>query len=610
MLEIKRHINIFVFIFFFLFWFSILLSSGSIFSGYHLADDHEILTMRHELPGQNIVAAMTRWIGQDLDLMHRFKPFYYLHRIIEAKMFGDNFTLWLAYNGFLAVIVSFLLYLFARKIGFSIYESVLFPLLTLVGKQAVVWWSLGPNEAIGMFMLSLSLVCMVRSVISKKGKLLFEAFFIIFSVLMSLSKESFILLIPALIFWKIWLTRDKHLVSWPTALKKNTPTALFLLFVMLVELLVILKWAGVSGYSSTSGGLDGFQPLAYFKNAMKMTFSFSSVGFGFITIAGIFFAVFFQKLKQRHFSMKMKFLKNLYHPFLLFILISGPQWILYAKSGFYDRYLLPMVMGYAVFLIYFIKYLKDFRADFVLQLPRRADIKSVFLTIAFLACSIFFIVKGVSILPNFKELKLLYSNTNNAIPVSLSTIYRTGFLFVLTAITCFFYAGVLIKKKNRSVAIVSVVYSLTVFLVIYKLIFLLGAYEFAWTGKQIKSVLASAKKNTGPQELILMVSDPIRDYEAGFSLLKYLNYAGGRRQIYSFAMLSQGDLGSEKQSVEHYEDLFFGDYKLTNIENKETLGYIIIFPGLHDRFLGLSSGWFKKTDFKREDYGVFVVYYK
>ena len=163
-LLLKKYTYSFVFIFFFLFWFSILVGSGSLFSGYHAADDQEIFEIHNDLLSSNndIVKVTKKWITNDIST--RFKPLFYPYRVLKTWFFGTNFTLWLTYKGLLAVITSFCLFLFVHKIGFSLLESILFPLLSLLGAQAVVWWSSGINESLSMFLLSLSLVFMAFSI--------------------------------------------------------------------------------------------------------------------------------------------------------------------------------------------------------------------------------------------------------------------------------------------------------------------------------------------------------------------------------------------------------------------------------------------------------------
>ena len=100
---------ILVFFAFLIFWFLFLILSGSLFSGYQLVDDHEILTIHNQLvsSSNNVLLVSKNIITSDLEATGRFRPFYYIHRILETRFFGTNFLLWHVYTGLLTVLTSF-----------------------------------------------------------------------------------------------------------------------------------------------------------------------------------------------------------------------------------------------------------------------------------------------------------------------------------------------------------------------------------------------------------------------------------------------------------------------------------------------------------------------
>src|SRR4051812_31501539 len=98
------------------------VSSGTITSGYHFADDSEVIKMTDELSHESIVTVSKEWIQADLGI--RYRPLFYIHRVLQAKIFGNNFSAWSVYN---IVLLFFSLFLFYfgmyKKLNFSILET-------------------------------------------------------------------------------------------------------------------------------------------------------------------------------------------------------------------------------------------------------------------------------------------------------------------------------------------------------------------------------------------------------------------------------------------------------------------------------------------------------
>ncbi|MFB8788401.1 MAG: hypothetical protein U7123_06005 [Potamolinea sp.] len=235
------------FILIFACWFLLLFTSGALFDGYHFEDDHEIAAIHHQLTFHkiSILQTISQWIQDDYSI-GRFRPLYYIHRIVIIRLLGFN-LFWLSfYNFLLASFSTFVLFVFAKKLNFSFVNSILFSLVTTLGLQSETWWWLGPAEAIGTFLLAFSLIFLVFSIKAINLKLIWEVLFYIFVFLMSGSKESFILKIPALVVLRIWLFSQKNLLSWYQALKKNLFSSILLLFLCGGELLYIKYYVGTS----------------------------------------------------------------------------------------------------------------------------------------------------------------------------------------------------------------------------------------------------------------------------------------------------------------------------------------------------------------------------
>lgn len=219
-------------------WFFVFITSGSLFSGYHFTDDHEIVHINHNFNAQklNIIEVFSQWINTDYST-GRFRPFYYIHRILVTKFLGINFGLWSVYTGLLAGFTTFLLFVFGRLLQFSIGDSLIFSFLATLGTQSAVWWQLGPAETIGTFLLSIALVLAVLSEVSNCYKTFYETLLIFCVLMMSLSKESFVLFIPAIVFIKLWMSHHFTGLSWSQAIKANKVSSSVLCLILFAEIL-------------------------------------------------------------------------------------------------------------------------------------------------------------------------------------------------------------------------------------------------------------------------------------------------------------------------------------------------------------------------------------
>jgi len=343
----------------------ILVHSEAIYSGYHLTDDHEMLRIAGDLrtSNHNIIETTVTWIKRDLSI--RFRPFYFIHRILEIAIFGTNFTILSAYTALLSILSSFLFFIFGRKIGLNFVESVFFSCFILIGPQFCIWWRLGPNETIGMVMLSISLVFAAMPLHSKKFKTLYDIFLIFFLLLSSLSKESFILLIPAILLLKIYLSMDSCNKSFFEAIKQNAFPIVSLSIIFIVEMVIVLFFVGTSKLGNA--GIDGNMSL---KSLGKTAADFFSTGaIPIWVVISILFLVIvlilFIKEKKAFLKALLLKKKEIVFIFISAFLIIFPQWVLYTKSGIKDRYLLPGMMGVSFFIVYLMRCIRRTRVQWL-----------------------------------------------------------------------------------------------------------------------------------------------------------------------------------------------------------------------------------------------------
>jgi hypothetical protein len=513
-------------------------------------DDHGILRESKEVANSNILKEAKIFKNNLLDPKMRFRPFYWAHRRLMLAVMGTNFTAMSIYIGFLAVFTSFFLFLFMKKNGFSVVESVLFVSLTLLGEQAAIWWRLGNNETLGMLMLSIALLFMVLSTSArqKRKKIRCEILFVLFVILASWSKESFILIIPALVFWKIWLTwQKKHeqslqtpdnskpttKVTLITAVKENLIPGILLLLVCLLELVHVIKnvgttkivYAGYEGFQITNfvkTGLQGFMAVHGWAILVLLVILCLRRPGGGAGSPGLLWRRIFSKRTCKNFS-----LNQVFWAVVLAGLIVAPQIVLYMKSGMMERYLLPGIMGYTFLMVVLLRYIRETGG------------KKVVIIIAVLLLAV----------------------------ISLQQLRVTRYT----------------------------------------------AIGFASEGKQINAWLQSIEQNTREQDLILVITHMQKHYEASFSLKAYLDMKSNRKNTLFYPAHLQAKSTKSlfwKELNKHFFSQFKG-FTLENSKDRNRFQAILVFPGLEEKFLKASSHWFNPVQYKRYTHsGGYVSYYK
>ena len=329
----------------------ILATSGSLFSGYHLTDDHWMITLHNDLQKMSAIEVLIQQIKSvDFAGGGRFRPFFIFHTVMETKLFGINLILWSAYTGMLFAFTTFFLFIFARLIQFSFKQALFFSLLSVLGPQSVIGWRLFLNETIGMFFLSLSLMFLAMSVKANKRNLLYEILFIFSILLMSLSKESFIIFIPAIAFIKVWVFCKINNASWYQSLSKNILSLSILLLTCFSEILFIKFFVGTNvGYA----GFTGFDFLAI----LGATKDLISGYWWLMLFCLISMLIEARRLDSNPILILTNFLCSPF--FLLFLLIVAPQILIYSKSGMFERYLLPGALGCSILILYMYRFIKE-----------------------------------------------------------------------------------------------------------------------------------------------------------------------------------------------------------------------------------------------------------
>jgi hypothetical protein len=327
--------------------FLFLIYTGTLTSGYHFIDDHAMIGIDSALRSESFLKTSTAYIKSDLNI--RFRPVYYLYYISEVRIFGLDFLALSIFTGLLAFVSFFLFYIGMRKLGHSFLKSLIFVLLIFIGPQSAIWWRLGTNETVGMFFLGLAFLFMTKC-LDKSKYTINNVLFVVFLTIASLCKESFVIIIPAFVLFKIWNEKIYFHISFKESVKKNT-LLIFLIIVMIAELWTIKYVVGTNkiGYAGMTSSVGEF--IAGVKNIFLDTNSlFNWINLLRILVPVYLISFLFVKEWKREFFQSL----NVLFPYMLFsLLIVLPNIFMHAKSGMIERYLLPTTLGLAFLAIGF-----------------------------------------------------------------------------------------------------------------------------------------------------------------------------------------------------------------------------------------------------------------
>lgn len=315
-----------------------LLSSGTLTSGYHFVDDHEIVKMKSELKSNSFFEVSKKWVEEDVRTNTRFRPFYYVHRVFETKLFGSDLVIWSIYHLIIFCIAVIFIFLGMKKLEFTDYEAAICVLISFAGSQISVLWRLGPGEGIGMALLGVSLYYLAVSNQSKK--IIHQVLFVFFLILASLTKESFLIIIPAMIFLKIWHEKEHSTSSYTTIISRNW-LMIIPFSVLLAEILIIKFYVGTgyAGLGNTIPELAG----NIMRVSLHFIYAYSKLIF---TVIVLTILIWFVRRSFRLFSIGS---------LIFFLLILIPNIILYSNYGLIERYLLPSAFGLGFFIAAWIK---------------------------------------------------------------------------------------------------------------------------------------------------------------------------------------------------------------------------------------------------------------
>lgn len=337
----------------------IMTKTGSIYSGYHLVDDHWVIRTKLNLEGNTAVSLIRSYIASDLSI--RFRPFYQVLLVLKTIVLGVDMNHWMFVSMIEGILANIFLYFYGRNLGLGRVGAFTAAGIMLYGTQFMPWYrSLNAENTPAMLLAFVFLLLSAgfRKEVKLDEKWWYRGMIMALLISSSLMKEAFCITIPAMVMYIFFLYSQKYGETFLISIfKKNIDYCIILGAVFLLEIYIIVSKVGLlpigyAGIDTSMGFWEYLQSIVKsFQNEMKL----------FAVLSILSFAVFILKIiKQVRTDSLTEFLKkNIW--FLLFGIYGiMSQLVLHARSGMWGRYILPfsLIWGSAV-LIPFMRILQN-----------------------------------------------------------------------------------------------------------------------------------------------------------------------------------------------------------------------------------------------------------
>ena len=304
--------------------------TGAVSSGWHLVDDHEVFEYIYKFGnGDSIFKVTYDAMRQDYSVLGRVRFIYFPMRVLQAYLFGLDYVSYGCVRVVIAIISLIFLYYCGKELDLIPWQAFLFSMASSVGYQSATWWKLGPQNIQATAFFAAGLFLLIKFI--KKGSYPAGIFSTFFFLIMACYHESFIIIYPFILIFAFLGMREN------SSLKKKSWYLIVnaLMFLILFGFIVF----GV-GINSNTIGVDVSQsPRALFDNIVASLRGDFKYFWYFGIVLFMILLTYYEELKKT------------WKEALFALLIVLPQIMLYAKSGFYERYLLPMCIGWSFFFV-------------------------------------------------------------------------------------------------------------------------------------------------------------------------------------------------------------------------------------------------------------------
>lgn len=307
-----------------------------------LQDDHRIIAPMITAHPGGVAGALRMWasaIRVDVDEAGRFRPVSQIFDVIGPIVLGPNALVWHAWLLLLAAVVAMLLYVFAFKVWGSSFGACVFALVAMLAPDpgpTASWYRLGPKESWEMILLAAGLAAMAFQGGRRDRRLEFLSFVLV--VLGALSKEPFVLLLPALFGLRLWLEVRAGRSSLSGAFRRlrMVGAAYAMLFLAGIGAIVfVVRSAGSRSYGGRSLAIS---PSVALHALLRDLVRSPSLSIWFVPALLALWVAW-----RRRESSGLDFFA-----IILFVAWVGPQFALYAtRGGMWDHYWIPCIVAFA-----------------------------------------------------------------------------------------------------------------------------------------------------------------------------------------------------------------------------------------------------------------------
>lgn len=307
--------------------------------------------------GINIYYQNGKTFSQDLEQIFQnilfnktgFVLWGYIIFAFFAKFFGANMIGIRAFFMLLGASSFFMLYLTAVRMGWSQRAAWFFPSVLIFGTQFWIWYNMC-GEPVGVFFTSLTFLCL--TIAANRNSLKWLVFAFLSTVATTLSKESFILLLPAFVLFYIWrLNTLQPNLAWQQLIVKSLPLAVPTALVFLAEIIYIILYYGTS---ARGVGVSIKTPIGTY---IRVFLDFFAVNELYIYLfSGAFLLLTFLPKETIVSYLKSK---NFLLLSLFILAVFLPQVILHGQAGWVKRYLFPALFASAFVLALMLNALQE-----------------------------------------------------------------------------------------------------------------------------------------------------------------------------------------------------------------------------------------------------------
>lgn len=303
---------------------------------FYVLEEHQLITER----SWDIPTWATSSIG-DIQTFARFRPGYWLYRAVSGLFLDTNPHLWHVATMLLGILTCYLFYVALRKIGADIISSFIFViLLVLSGNQNLIWLNLITQEAVAMLLTAVAVWAIVQASQRSLARY-WDVLALIALALAGLVKESFVILIPALLLLRWTCQKRFSDRPWREALRqiRASLTAGALIFGLELAVVMAVLLSKPGGYSAGASGLSGasFDPRRWLQIVLTLVPDKQIV---LVAGALLWISLWFDKKISRTLLLASA---------VIFAAWLGPQVVLYT-NGLNERYLFPAIVSVAVAL--------------------------------------------------------------------------------------------------------------------------------------------------------------------------------------------------------------------------------------------------------------------